>query len=265
MTAPMTALRSVSARPVHYTSRPAEVVAPLETLGLVRVEGTADADWQVLHAPGGGDLAVHAVPAGDPLDGTTRLGFEADDLEAVLAALPASVDAGLVEEAHGRALRITAPEGYHFLVDTRPPRRVPAGDHLPGRLELSQMWFGRDVPAMLPILEALGAATLVTSPAGPDGPEWVDTRMPAGGRTQLHAEPTAPYASAGFVFAGRLEELRDRLDAAGFTDAAVIDESYGRYLELAPDGLHRELAWVNEEQRDYYGYVVHQDPAAAGS
>lgn len=254
----MSALDTVSTRPIHYSSQPAAVIAPLLALGLTHIEGGVTDAWQVLHAPGGGDVAVHAVAPGDALDGTTQLGFEADDLDAVGAALPASVTAEISEEAHGRALRVTAPDGLSFLVDARPARPVVTAVEPPYRLEVAQMWFTADVTGANGVLAALGAAALVTSPE-PLG--WVDARMPAGGRMQVHNKPVeTPYVSAGFQLAGSLEDALARLHAAGFAQAAIIDESYGRYLELGPGGYDLELGWVNQEQADYYGYLVHERP-----
>ena len=249
----------VSARPVHFTTRLPELEAICEAMGLPRVEGGPGEAWQVFGGIGaGGAVAVHGVGADDPLAGTTFLGFEADDIDAVLAEMPRGdadgVQAEIVREDHGRALRVTAPDGLRFLVDSRPARDAVSVAS-PFRLEPSQMWFTPDVPGASGVLRALGATLLISSrdPAG-----WADTRMPGGGRTQAHRKDNA-YASAGFMLSGRLEDLRDKLFAAGVNSASIIDESYGRMLVLdGPDG--EELTWVNREQDDYYGYVVHEDP-----
>jgi len=49
-----------------------------------------------------------------------------------------------------------------------------------------------------------------------------------------------------------LEAVRDRLHAAGFADAHIIDEAYGRTLLVTdPDGVR--IA-IDERQDDLYGY-----------
>ncbi|MGH3165802.1 MAG: hypothetical protein ACRDN0_07890 [Trebonia sp.] len=266
----------VSARPVHFTARRAEMEAICEAMGLPRVEGAAGEMWQVFSGVGadpgsgagpsagaGGAVAIHEVAADDPLAGRTDLGFEADDIDVILAGLRAAANldrviAEIVAEDHGRSLRVTMPDGLSFLVDTRPNRAAVAAPASSFRLEPSQMWFTGDVPGAADVLRALDATLLISSrdPAG-----WADTRMPGGGRTQAHRQDRS-YASAGFMLSGRLEDLRDRLFAAGLTSASIIDETFGRMLVLdGPDGA--ELAWVNQEQDDYYGYVVHHAPDAA--
>jgi predicted SPOUT superfamily RNA methylase MTH1 len=72
----------------------------------------------------------------------------------------------------------------------------------------------------------------------------------------------------GFMSAQPLEQLKHQVDLAG-DDGSIVDEAWGRYLDLAPvtvttpeTGLAGELTWVNEEKQDYYGYQVHQLPTA---
>lgn len=56
----------------------------------------------------------------------------------------------------------------------------------------------------------------------------------------------------GFEYAHEFEPLIRPLTDAGF-DPRVIDENYGRSLQvLDPDGDER--LWINERQRDLYGY-----------
>jgi len=248
----------VTARPIHFTSNPAAATTMFAALGLR--QAVADDNWQVFDAPGGGALAIHTVAKGDPLDGTTKLGFEVasdsdlDKLAARLVDQPGGAQASLAFADGGRVLQLQARDGLQFQVDVRPiaDNIWPA---LPYRLEVNQMWFTRDVPAAQAVLVALGATTLVTAGTG-----WADTRDSGGGRTDVHFSKVPPRVSAGFELGGRLEPLRDRLEAAGFTDVAIMDEAWGRYLALTDDGLDGELSWVNEDQTDYYGYTVHQLP-----
>ena len=248
----------VTARPIHFTSEPAKATAMFQTLGLQRSD--AELNWHVYDAPGGGALAIHTVDKGDPLDGTTKLGFEVandgdlDKLAALLADYPGGAQAQLGFADGGRALLIRASDGLQFQVDVRPPADN-IWPPLPYRLEITQMWFTRDVAAAQLLLGALGATTLVTAGTG-----WADTRDSGGGRTDVHFSNEPPRVSVGFELGGRLEPLRDQLEAAGFTDVAIMDEAWGRYLALTNAGLDGELSWVNEDQTDYYGYTVHQLP-----
>ena len=51
-----------------------------------------------------------------------------------------------------------------------------------------------------------------------------------------------------------LESLQKRLQDAGFSDARITDEAWGRMLEVTdPQG---ESVWVNERMKDTYGYRV---------
>lgn len=253
----------VTARPIHFTSDPAAVTKMFAALGLRQT--VADDGWQVFDAPGGGALAIHYVDKGDPLDGTTKLGFEVahdgdlDQLAALLAGVPGGVQTRFGLEANQRSLQVTAGDGLEFAVDIRPPVAAEPGwpplPLLPYRLEIAQMWFTRNVPAAQAVLTALGATTLVTAGTG-----WADTRDSGGGRTEVHYSNEPPRVSAGFELGGRLEPLRDRLETAGFTDVAIMDEAWGRYLALTDEGLDGELTWVDEDQTDYYGYTVHQLP-----
>jgi len=144
-----------------------------------------------------------------------------------------------------------------FLVDLA---SVEVADHntRPG-VEVAQMWFTNNTTSAREVLLRLGAKELVTN----NSFGWDDTRLPGGGRTQLHATTASTRVSVGFMSAQPLELLKDQVDRAG-DDAAIVDESWGRYLDLSPvtvnkpeTGLDGELTWVNEEMTDFYGDQVH--------
>jgi len=265
----------VTSRPIHFTSNQDAVIRRLSALGLTRIVGNAGDCWQVFSAPAGGRIGVHAVEPGDRLDGVSRLGFEtptSNDLYVLAEAfedLPGGATAGITQTGHGIALKVTAPDGISFLVDTaeqadagKDACHSPANKNVQPGVEMAQMWFTGDTAGAREVLLRLGAKELITT----KGLGWDDARLPGGGRTQLHACDSQPRVSVGFMSAQPLEQLKSQVDRAG-DDATIVDESWGRYLDLAPvtinkpeTGLDGELTWVNEDIRDYYGYQVHQNP-----
>jgi hypothetical protein len=114
--------------------------------------------------------------------------------------------------------------------------------------------FTNDVAAMRRFLEALGLKPRIASDSG----GWVDFTTEESGGAALHdaAMATSGHAagetSLSFESAEPLEAVRDRLHAAGFTDAHVIDEAYGRSLQVTdPDGVP---VTIDAVQEDLYGY-----------
>ena len=60
-----------------------------------------------------------------------------------------------------------------------------------------------------------------------------------------------PYTELSFEYAGDLDALAFRLDAAGYA-AEIVDEAYNRTLRVT--GPARVDLWINGVQRDLYGY-----------
>ncbi len=122
--------------------------------------------------------------------------------------------------------------------------------------------FTDDIPAMQAFLERFGLQPRITS----DRPGWVDLAGAAG----LVALHSAKDSTTGAIHGEtRLSfELEDAdaaaaaLRGAGF-DVSVIDESWGRTLELIdPDG---RTMLCDERSDDLYGYTAHPvDPARLG-
>jgi len=114
--------------------------------------------------------------------------------------------------------------------------------------------FTDDVAAMRRFLEALGLRPRIAS----DNGGWVDFLTKDGGGAALHDAATATSGyragetSLSFESEEPLEVVRDRLHAAGFADADIVDEAYGRTLVVTdPDGVRVS---VDEVQEDLYGY-----------
>lgn len=115
--------------------------------------------------------------------------------------------------------------------------------------------FTNDVQAMRSFLETLGLRSRIESESG----VWVD--MVAGrGMIALHDAARSdtggvPGQTRLAFEADEIDELRDRLDIAGFEEASVFDEAFGRVLTAkAPDGSR---LWIDERSADLYGYKLH--------
>jgi PAS domain-containing protein len=115
--------------------------------------------------------------------------------------------------------------------------------------------FTEDVDAMRAFLETLGLRSRIESERG----GWVD--MLAGrGMVALHDAASSvtggqPGQTTLSFEADKIDDLVERLERAGFGDATVFDEAYGRVLSVtAPDGV---VIWVDERTEDLYGYKLH--------
>ncbi|TCN43173.1 hypothetical protein EV644_102189 [Kribbella orskensis] len=114
--------------------------------------------------------------------------------------------------------------------------------------------FSADVPAMRAFLETLGLRSRIESERG----GWVD--MVAGrGMVALHdaasSSTGAKARDTRLSFeADEIDELKSRLEAAGYQEVAIWDEAYGRVLSvLGPDDT---TLWIDERSKDLYGYKL---------
>lgn len=116
--------------------------------------------------------------------------------------------------------------------------------------------FTDDIDAMRGFLELLGMAPRVESTRG----GWL-TMVSGAGMLALHEAATSTFGnSAGdtsLSFEGaELEALAGRLIDAGWDDATIWDEAYGRVLSVTdPGGVQ---LWVDGHEDDY-GFRIH-DP-----
>jgi hypothetical protein len=135
---------------------------------------------------------------------------------------------------------------------TRQPGSTPRTDDCVVR----PLRFTDDVAAMRDFLGLLGLAPRVESQRG----GWVDLVAGAG--------MVALHDAAGSATGGRpgqtnlsfesadLDALAARLSDAGWDDATIWDEAYGRVLSVTdPAG---ERLWVDGYNDDDYGYDVHR-------
>ncbi|MEV6412835.1 VOC family protein [Kribbella sp. NPDC051718] len=115
--------------------------------------------------------------------------------------------------------------------------------------------FSNDVQAMRAFLETLGLRSRIESESG----IWID--MVAGrGMIALHdaarSDTGGEPGQTRLTFeADDIDELLERLVAAGFEDASIFDEAFGRVLTATgPDGVG---LWIDERPKDLYGYKLH--------
>jgi predicted enzyme related to lactoylglutathione lyase len=124
--------------------------------------------------------------------------------------------------------------------------------------------FTDDIPAMRSFLELLGLASRVESEAG----GWVQM-VAEGGMVALHSaersDVGACHGQTNLSFeTDDADLLRQALLDAGFADATVYDEGYGRVLSVT-DPLGEDVH-VDEYSDDPYGFKLHDiDRAAEGT
>lgn len=229
-------------RPIRFTRRPQAWAVLLQALGLAPA---ADADgWREFDSANG-RVALHAASTAHPV-GTTQLGFEVGDLDE-FARRTREAGSGVVitDEPHGRSAAITGPDGLVLTADVQADRGLSGTVN--AALHVLALWMTPDVPGAAATLRNIGARPDIASDSG----GWAQFRAKNGGLVAAHAG-SAPAAELGFEYDGDVGLMLERLLAAGLA-AQLIDESYGRTVRVPdPDG-GAEL-WINERQRDLYGY-----------
>jgi len=226
----------ITVQPIHYTSDPDGWHRFAETIGF-RAAFPPVASWSEFDA--GGILAIHHVVAGDPLDGTTDIHLLVSDLDSVEGAAVtagARVDATTLENV-GRILTVTLSE---VRVTVSNGSRSTSGD--PSVLPIH---YVRDLAEPDRLYRALGLRPRIEAVDG----IWADFVGDGGGLAALHHGE--PHTELSFEYAGDLDALASRLDAAGYA-AEIVDEAYNRTLRVSGPG-GREL-WINGAQHDLYGY-----------
>jgi hypothetical protein len=116
--------------------------------------------------------------------------------------------------------------------------------------------FSADVDAMQAFLETLGLQARIESERG----GW--TVLLAGrGSISLHDAATSdtggqPGQTSLTFEAEDIDELKNTLENAGYDDATIWDEAFGRVLSATtPDGTK---LWIDERSKDLYGYKVRE-------
>jgi hypothetical protein len=116
--------------------------------------------------------------------------------------------------------------------------------------------FTDDVQGMRTFLETLGLRSRIESERG----GWIE--LAAGrGMIALHdaasSDAGAKPGETTLAFeAVDIDALKDRLEEAGYEDASIFDEAFGRVLAASgPDGTK---LWIDERSKDLYGYKRHE-------
>ncbi len=116
--------------------------------------------------------------------------------------------------------------------------------------------FSVDVNAMRVFLETLGLQARIEAERG----GWA-VMLAGRGAVSLHDASSSdtggqPGQTSLTFEAEDIDELKDTLANAGYDDAAIWDEAFGRVLSAtAPDGTK---LWIDERSKDMYGYKVHE-------
>lgn len=233
----------ICTRPIRFTSTMQAHRDLLETLGGACVADHGD--WLVYDL-GHGRVALHSADAEHP-SGTTKLGFESDDLHALAGSaaqrLPAGARAELTDTDHGQALVVTAGDGIGFTVD---PLTVPIAES-DSLISVIPMWLTTESPAAIATLEALGARKRI---AGNNG-VWTDFLTDSGLASVHDGSPTE--ISFNFEYNGEVDDLVAPLATAGIR-TTVIDEAYARTLRIPDPDLPDAEIWITDSRWDLYGY-----------
>lgn len=225
-------------RTLVYSSEAHAWHALLRDLGFTEHETVGD-DWTVFASDG--LIAIHAVPAGDPLDGSTELQLLVSDLEHTvtrITGLGLTVDRSILDDGVTPLVRVRTDDGVSVSV-------LPGPVEAAGDVVVLPIWYRRSNGAGRALLKALGLRPRLSSDSG----HWLDFAAAGGGRAALHEadspviELSLEVADPGALAASLIERGRP---------ATVVDEAYNRTLLVAtPD---RGDLWVNGPIHDLYGY-----------
>jgi hypothetical protein len=236
-------------RPVRFTSDVPAMQAFLETLGLAARIESESGGWVDLVA-GAGMVALHGAATSDTgvLPGQTRLSFEADDLDALAAAL---IDAGhddahVVDESDGRLLVVTDPDGEQLIVDGASDDLYGYRAHLDRRpderLTVVPVRFTQPTGPYAGFLSAFGFAPM----GEPDEYYMLFNGADSHGMIGLHhlfgavlpvvAGPGA-IVQLTFTTTEPAPDIAARLDHAGYDRVEIRHEDFGDVVSVVdPDG-----------------------------
>jgi hypothetical protein len=233
----MSAGEDVMLRPVRFTADVRAGQQFAELLGLARrVEG-GRRGWVDLVAGGGGMLALHdaTTSASRQPSGRTTLSAECDDAVALADRLRSSGfdDAAVYdEEAYGRVLVVTDPNGAQVAVDERASDLHGYREHETSGADAR--WRVRvtvlsDAPERYrQFADALGVGDLVDVIEG--SPQIAPSLGPDG------AQHRAAVVELALVTSEPLAEVAQRLRSAGHDDAIEGDDDALQVVDT--DGVH---------------------------
>lgn len=244
------------ARPIRFTSDIPAFRSLLTALGGSIV---VEEDGGVVIALDSGRLALRAASNEKP-SGTTALGFEVVDLDAVVTAAAAGgVDVSLQQQGPDRFAVVRADDGLEFTIEdgSGDAAGVAAGVAT-GGLTIMPLWYSTDAGAARTVIGSIGGQPRMSSNSG----VWSDFVCDAGGLVAVHVD-TVTSASLSFEYDGDLDAFAEHLRGHD-VDARIIDENYSRVL-LVPDPDGGSDLWINHRQQDLYGYTATPRSAPSSS
>lgn len=227
------ATADVTLRPVRFTAdvRAGQQFAQLMGLA-IRVE-SGRGGWVDLVAGGGGMIALHdaRTSASRQPSGRTTLSAECDDADALAARLTdAGYDASVYDEAYGRVLVVTDPNGAQVAVDERTTDLHGYREHdtaADPRWRVRVMVRSADPDGYRAFVRALGVGALVDVVEG--DPQVAPSLGPD------DAVHRAAVVELVLVSGEPLTDVEARLRAAGHDDAIEGDDDALQVID--PDGV----------------------------
>lgn len=225
----------VTLRPVRFTADVRAGQQFAELLGLASRAESGRGGWVDLVAGGGGMLALHdaRTSASRQPSGRTTLSAECDDADALAARLRSAGfdDAAVYDEAYGRVLVVTDPNGAQVAVDERSTDLHGYREH--DTASADPRWRVRvtvraDEPQRYRhFADALGVGALVDVVDG--SPQVAPSLGPDG------AEHRAAVVDLVLVSGEPLADVEARLRDAGHDDAIEGDDDALQVVD--PDGV----------------------------
>lgn len=249
---PHSTLPDLTVQPVHFTSDFAAWREFYLGLGLRPTE--ASTPMHTVLAADSGQIMLHEVPAGDPMDGIRLVELTTPDLTAYAEALK-STDPTIrpAEIEHRSAIAVDLPQGRIHISESD----VTAGTAAPQPegLTMAALLF-TPAETIAPAAELLAHHGMRPRIASDDG-GWRD--LTGHGIFALHfgelqsVDQDAPQQPVvdPFLETGNLSRHLEPLESRGL-EVLEIDEAYTRSLHITqPDG---EPFVISETQQDLYGY-----------
>ena len=224
----------VTLRPVRFTADVRAGQQFAELLGLTSRVESGRGGWVDLVAGGGGMLALHdaRTSASRQPSGRTTLSAECDDADALAARLTeGGFDAAVYDEAYGRVLVVTDPNGAQVAVDERTTDLHGYREHdtagADSRCRVRVTVVSDDPRRYRAFTEALGVEALVDVVEGT--PQVAPSLGPDG------AEHRAAVVELVVVSGESLADVEARLRRAGHDDAIEGDDDALQVID--PDGV----------------------------
>ena len=226
--------------PYRFTTNPADMIRFYETLGLVTKVGRDRENFAVLGGSGG-RIGVHELDSAHTSTVSTDMCFETPDAEtAAIHCRELGLTATVVDEAYGR--RVDVGDATHTVTVNEEMRDFYG--YTQGRADASPKtdvvaaYFTSDFDTDAHWFANFGFHS------DDDNQDWRELRAATSagiiGLHQINGQEPGSTA-IGFASAVPLETMLERLNAAGYTDAAITHEGTTRSEVTDPDGFITEI------------------------